>query len=100
MLTNQSSASSRPLVRTIGKLIAEKLLVEVDSPEDDLLATGVLDSLTLIELLLHLEQQFGMRIPLDELEIEDVRSIQSIAHLVESKSPMRSQAMEVALHAS
>ena len=95
MLTNQSSASSRPLVRTIGKLIAEKLLVEVDSPEDDLLATGVLDSLTLIELLLNLEHHFGMRIPLDELQIEDVRSIQSIARLVESKRPMRSQAVEV-----
>jgi len=86
MLTNQSPASSPPLVRTIGKLIAEKLLVEVHSPEDDLLATGVLDSLTLIELLLNLEQHFGMRIPLDELQIEDVRSIQSIAHLVQSKS--------------
>jgi acyl carrier protein len=85
MLTNQSYASSPPLFRTIGKLIAEKLLVEVDSPEDDLLATGVLDSLTLIELLLNLEHHFGMRIPLDELQIEDVRSIRSIARLVESK---------------
>ena len=89
--------SSAPLVRTIGKLIAEKLLVEVHSPEDDLLATGVLDSLTLIELLLNLEQHFEMRIPLDELEIEDVRSVRSIARLVESKSPMRSRALEVAV---
>ena len=89
--------SSAPLVRTIGKLIAEKLSVEVHSPEDDLLATGVLDSLTLIELLLNLEQHFGMRIPLDELEIEDVRSVRSIARLVESKSPMRSRAVEVAV---
>ena len=85
MLTNQSYASSPPLFRAIGKLIAEKLLVEVHSPEDDLRATGVLDSLTLIELLLNLEHHFGMRIPLDELQIEDVRSIRSIARLVESK---------------
>ena len=95
MLLNQSAASVPPLVRTIGKLIAEKLLVEVHSPEDDLLATGVLDSLTLIELLLNLEQHFGMKIPLDELQIEDVRSIQSIANMVESKRPMRSPVMEV-----
>ena len=89
--------SSAPLVRTIGKLIAEKLLVEVHSPEDDLLATGVLDSLTLIELLVNLEEHFGMRIPLDELQIEDIRSVRSIARLVESKRPVRSQAMEVGL---
>jgi acyl carrier protein len=92
MLLNQSSP---PLVRTIGKLIAEKLLVEVHSPEDDLLATGVLDSLSLIELLLNLEQHFGMKIPLDELQIEDVRSVRSIANLVESRSPMRSRPLEV-----
>src|SRR5579864_9062450 len=92
MLLNQSSP---PLVRTIGKLIAEKLLVEVHSPEDDLLATGVLDSLSLIELLLNLEQHFGMKIPLDELQIEDVRSVRSIANMVESKRPMRSQPLEV-----
>ena len=92
MLLNQSSP---PLVRTIGKLIAEKLLVEVHSPEDDLLATGVLDSLSLIELLLNLEQHFGMKIPLDELQIEDVRSVRSIANMVESKRPMQSQALKV-----
>jgi acyl carrier protein len=106
MLGNQSSASSAssasaassaPLVRTIGKLIAEQLLVEVGSLEDDLLATGVLDSLTLIELLVNLEEHFGMRIPLDELQIEDIRSVRSIARLVESKRPVRSQAMEVGL---
>jgi len=92
MLLNQSSP---PLVRTIGKLIAEKLLVEVHSPEDDLLATGVLDSLSLIELLLNLEQHFGMKIPLEELQIEDVRSVRSIANMVESKRLMQSQALEV-----
>jgi len=92
MLVNQSSP---PLVRTIGKLIAEKLLVEVHSPEDDLLATGVLDSLSLIELLLNLEQHFGMKIPLEELQIEDVRSVRSIANMVESKRLMQSQALEV-----
>ena len=75
MLLNQSSP---PLVRTIGNLLAEKLLVEVHSPEDDLLATGVLDSHSLIELLLNLEQHFGMKIPLDELQIEDVRSVRSM----------------------
>jgi methoxymalonate biosynthesis acyl carrier protein len=89
MRGNQSSAysaSSAPLIRTISQLIAEKLLVEVGSPEDDLLATGVLDSLTLIELLVHMEEHFGMRIPLDEIQIEDVRSVQSLARLVESKT--------------
>jgi len=56
--------------------------VEVDSPEADLLSAGLLVSLALIQLLLHLEEQFGVKIAVDELEIEDFRSIASISQLV------------------
>jgi acyl carrier protein len=80
----QTSESVQPVIREISRMMAETLLVEVGSPEDDLLATGALDSLNLIQLLVNLEKHFGIRIPLDELQIEDVRSIESIARLVEN----------------
>lgn len=73
------------LANEIAELIKEKLLVEVSSPEEDLLVEGVLDSLTLIQLLIHLEERFRIRISLEELEIEDLRSIGSIARLVEDR---------------
>jgi acyl carrier protein len=63
-------------------LLAEKLLVEVESPEEDLLKAGVLDSLALIQLLVHIEERFGVKISLDDLEIDDLRSVNSIACLV------------------
>ena len=69
----------------IGGLIASQLLVEVGSPDDDLLASGILDSLTLVQLLVSLEEHFEIRIPLEKIEIDDMRSIQSIARLVESQ---------------
>lgn len=72
-------------IAAIRGLLSEKLLVEVDSPEADLLKAGILDSLALVQLLLHLEERFGVKIPLDELEIEDLRSISSIARLVENQ---------------
>ena len=81
MIQNNSMERTH-LARHITDLIAEKLLVEVVSSEDDLLASGVLDSLTLVQLLLDLEQRFGVTIPLEELEIDDFRSVTSIAHLV------------------
>jgi acyl carrier protein len=80
----QTSESVQPVIREISRMMAETLLVEVGSPEDDLLATGALDSLNLIQLLVNLEKHFGIRIPLDELQIEDVRSIESMARLVET----------------
>lgn len=74
------------LTREIAQLINDQLLVEVSSPEDDLLASGVLDSLTLVQLLFDLERRFGVTIPLEELEIDDFRSINSIATLVQARS--------------
>jgi acyl carrier protein len=73
------------LANEIAVLISEKLLVEVGSLEEDLLAAGVLDSLTLIQLLVHLEERFKITIPLEELEIENIRSIGSIVRLVEDR---------------
>ena len=70
------------LKNEITGLIKEKLLVELDSPEQDLLASGVLDSLTLVQLLLDLEQRFSVTIPLEDLEIDDFRFVTSIARLV------------------
>ena len=63
-------------------LLAEKLLMEVDSVDADLLQDGSLDSLTLIQLLLLLEERFGVRLALDEMEIDDFRSIRSITRML------------------
>ena len=79
------------LAREIARLINDELLVEVNSPEDDLLASGVLDSLTLVQLLFDLERRFGVTIPLEELEIDDFRSINSIASLVQSALQLQRQ---------
>ncbi len=74
------------LTSEIGALIRDKLLVKVNSPDDDLLSSGVLDSLTLVQLLVDLEQHFGVTIPLEELEIDDFRSVTSIARMVHSRT--------------
>jgi len=73
------------LTQEVSDLIRKKLLAEVDSPDEDLLTSGVLDSLTLIQLLVHLETHFGIRIPLEELELDDVRSVTAIARMVKNR---------------
>jgi acyl carrier protein len=67
----------------VRQLIADKLAVEVAGDDIDLLAEGVLDSVTLVQLIMHLEQTFDIRVELADLEIDDLRSVQSIAALVE-----------------
>ena len=70
------------LVSEIAAEIRENLVLDAGSPNQDLLESGVLDSLTLIELLVRLEDRFGVTIPLAELDIDDLRSIASLAQLV------------------
>jgi methoxymalonate biosynthesis acyl carrier protein len=86
MQKNAGNEGPMQLTREIAQLINDQLLVEVGSPDDDLLASGVLDSLTLVQLLFDLERRFGVTIPLEELEIDDFRSINSIASLVQARS--------------
>jgi acyl carrier protein len=72
-----------PFENDIRQVLSEKMFIEVASPDTDLLGTGLLDSLALIQLLVHMEETFGVKIALDEIEIEDLRSISSIATLVD-----------------
>lgn len=69
----------------IQDLLREQLLVDVDSPEEDLLSSGLLDSLALVQLLVSIEEGFGVRIALSDLQLDDIRSISSIANLIASR---------------
>ncbi len=64
------------------ELFAKKLSLEVSSVDTDLVGTGLLDSLALVELLAQLEETFGVSISTDDLELENFRSIASIAGFV------------------
>ena len=68
------------------ELFARKLNLEVSSVETDLVGTGLLDSLALVELLAQLEETFGVSISTDELELENFRSIASIAGFVSQRT--------------
>ncbi len=70
------------LLTQLQSLISERLMVRVDSPDKDLLATGVLDSMSLVELLMALEERFGVTLNPADLEVEAFRSVRSIAGLV------------------
>ena len=59
--------------------------MDVPSPEADLLRPGLMDSLKLVELLFQLEQDFGITISIETLEVEDVRSLTRIAEFVRSQ---------------
>jgi acyl carrier protein len=60
----------------------EVLKRDVPSSQTDLLESGLLDSLALVELLFELEQRFGVALDLDGLEIETFRTLETIGEYV------------------
>jgi len=81
--------SSNPIRAELTTLFAEKLGLEVPSPESDLVENGLLDSLTLVDLLMHLEQRYDTRISLEDLELDNFRSIARIAQYLSNRIEMR-----------
>ena len=61
---------------------SERLHVTVPAADTDLIATGVLDSLALVELLLQIETHYGIRVSLEQLDFEDFRSVAGIARFI------------------
>ena len=70
------------LQQQVTALFAEKLNLDVASAETDLIEAGLLDSLALVELLAELEESFDVSISTDDMELENFRSITSIAMFV------------------
>ena len=74
--------SGMSLESQLNVLFLEKLNVKVPAPDADLIASGLLDSLQIVELLVQIEQQFGLRIELERVDFDDLRSLERIARLI------------------
>ena len=76
------------LTSQLTSLFLDQLNVEVPAPDTDLIETGLLDSMKLVELLVQIEQQFGLRIELENIEIDDLRSVTGIARMIGAAAPV------------
>jgi D-alanine--poly(phosphoribitol) ligase subunit 2 len=70
----------------IAGVFSGALHVEVPSADTDLFETGVLDSLAFVELLLQLEREFGLKTSVDDLELENFRSLDRICAFVSARA--------------
>ena len=77
---------SNELAQQISALFAEKLHLQVPSVDTDLIDTGLVDSLTFVEFLAQLEQEFGVQVSLQDLDLDRFRTVTPIAAFVAMKS--------------
>ncbi len=63
----------------ITEMFREHLNINVPAHDTDLIGMGLLDSLALVDLILKIEEEMGIAVNMEELEIEDFRTVDTIA---------------------
>lgn len=77
--------ASAPLVEELGALFADNFHVCVPEPTADLLEEGILDSFQFVELLVQIEKRFGLSIDIAGIDLDDLRTLQRLAGLIERR---------------
>lgn len=66
----------------IAELLKDELAVEAPTPTTDLVRAGLLDSLLLATLLVSLERELAFRVRIEELDLDQIRTVAGLARLV------------------
>lgn len=66
----------------VRRVVQGVLGVELPDEQTDLIATGLLDSLALVSLVVELEQELGVEIPFATLDLDDFRTLRTLCALV------------------
>ncbi len=85
--------SNMELHKKVTELLLHRVHIEAPSVNTDLMETGLLDSLTLVELMTSLEEEFGISISFDEIELDNFRSVARIAEFVSERSGVMEMAI-------
>ena len=88
--TAPSIAEQQNLIHEIHELFIKRFSIRVDpAVEVDLFQAGILDSMSLVQLILGLEERFGLQFPIEELELDSFRSLSNIAELVFNRKQLK-----------
>jgi acyl carrier protein len=74
--------------RKIGAFIASEILKDPDraiAPDEPLISSGLIDSFSLVDLALFIEDTFGVRIDDAELTADVFDTIDQLANLIEAR---------------
>lgn len=78
---------NRSLLHRIDDLFEHVLGLPAPAPDTDLFDSGSMDSLEFAALLLRLEDEFGLRISFEEMDMDRFRSTARIAGYLASHAP-------------
>lgn len=72
------------ICKTLTELFSSKLNLDVPTHDTELLQSGILDSMMLVELLVVIEREFGVTVSVETLDIDQFGSLASIARMIQA----------------
>ena len=79
----QSATLPEPVpTQRVVALIRQVAGIDVEDPNADLLATGIIDSLAFVSLLLAIEQEFAVSVDVNSLDLDDFQSVERITRFI------------------
>jgi methoxymalonate biosynthesis acyl carrier protein len=78
---------SEGIEQSIIGFLRDRFGVEVADPGTDLIESGILDSAMVVDLVLYLEERFGVTVALEDLEFENFATVESVAAFVAGRQP-------------
>lgn len=64
------------------EIFQEELQIDCPAVNDELIEAGLLDSMMFVSLLMHLEEEFDVKVAIQDVEITDFATIEKIAKMV------------------
>ena len=75
-------AADTSTVDRVRLLIEDVLSIEVPDDDNDMIDSGLLDSLALVSLIAGIEQEFQLELPLEDLDVDQFRSVEHIVQML------------------
>ncbi len=73
-------------VADVQSLLERELNLTVASSDTDLIETGLLDSLLLVDLIMLIESNYGVSVDITQLEFTDFQSVDNICQFIARNS--------------
>ncbi len=80
---------AKDAVKGITELFQQELNIKVSSPDTDLIEEGLIDSLMLVTLIMHLESEYGITVAFEDIELDNFRTVNAIEQFVSSRKLKR-----------
>lgn len=76
------------------EIFEEELGLSPPASDTDLFESGIMDSLTFVNMLVSIERKFGLVVKLENLELDNFRSLAGIAQFIAQNRKTEGQAAE------